>query len=235
MMKRPFRKTTLYYNKIIPLINTRFPWLHKNFSGTPGWKQQFADKLEDKMELEESQRGFTKILFKAFGRVVILDSSREQLWRWPRFTCTDVSIRFGWLYWAIQILRGHIYFITDEIKEKYEFLSDEETLKKVIIAGMSEGEPTIVIDAMNIMLKLDYKGFRIQLRVVSKTGDRIIYTVTYPKTSVTINSVNGMQNHVLAAKYHKILTSLDETLREHTLLQKPEMTEAQLHWLMQDE
>ena len=230
-MKRPFRKSILYYGKIIPIKTTRFPWFHKNFSGLKGWKQDFIKTLEDKIQLEESQRGYTKVLFKAFGRVVMLDSGRAELWRYPKFTYSNISIRFGWLYWAIHILRGHIYFIPDDILEKYEFLSDEETLKKVIIAGMSENEPSLVIDAMDIMLRLDYEGFRMQLRVVSKTGDRIIYTVTYPKTRVTINSVNGMQNHVLAAKYHAILTSLDENTRTRTLLHKSKMTPKQLNWL----
>lgn len=230
-MNIPFRKTTIYYGKIIPIKHTRFPWFHKNFSGIKGWKQDFIKNIEDKLELEESQRGYTKVLFKAFGRVVLLDSARAELWRWPKFTCSDTSIRFGWLYWAFHILRGHIYFIPDDILEKHKFLSNEETLKKVIIAGMTEHEPSLVIDAMDIMLRLDYEGFRMQLRVVSKTGDRIIYTVTYPKTRVTINSVNGMQNHVLAARYHEILTSLDENTRTRTLLHKSKMTPEQLDWL----
>lgn len=231
-MNRPFRKTTIYYEKIIPIKHTRFPWFHKNFSGIKGWKQDFIKKIEDRAELEESQRGFTKILFKAFGRVIMLDSGRAELWRYPRFTYSDVSIRFGWLYWAIHILRGHIYFIPDDIIEKQKFLSNPETLKLVIVAGMQDNEPSLVIDAMDIMLRLDYEGFRMQLRVVSKTGDRIIYTVTYPKTRVTINSVNGMQNQVLAAKYHAILTSLDENTRTRTLLHKSKMTQKQLNWLM---
>jgi len=230
-MNIPFRMATIYYNKIIPVKETRFPWLHKNFSGLPGWKQGFIQKLEERAGLDEDERGHDKILFKAFGRLIMLDSSRAELWRMPKIKLSDTTFKVGWLYWAIVILRGQIYFIPQQVEDDYKFLSNPETLKRVIWIGMSENEPSLAMDAMDIMLKLDYSSFRIQFRVISKTGDRIQYTVTYPRVRVIVNSVNGMQNHVISAKYRQILSTENIEDRKHKLLHKDNMTPDQLEWL----
>jgi len=73
---RLFKPTTIYYRNIIPVAKTRFPWFHKNFSGISGWKQDLIKELEDKFEVEQEQRGTLKVLFKAFGFPVMLDSDR---------------------------------------------------------------------------------------------------------------------------------------------------------------
>lgn len=230
-MYRPFRPATIYYRKIIPVAKTRTPWIHKNFSGIPGWKQDFIRELENSSEMDQEDRGTTKVLFKAFGYPVILDSSRKELWQLPRFIYSESSIKVGWLYWAIAIHRSKLYHIPRKIKEDYEFLSDQDNLYTILKEGMRTANPELIMDAMDTMLKLDSSNFRIQFRVISKSGDRIKYTVTYPKTRVIIESVNGIRNQVLAAKYHHILSSGDLDDRRRDLLHKDGMTPEQLEWL----
>jgi hypothetical protein len=234
-MKSPFRKATIYYKDIVPVAKTSFPWLHKNFSGIPGWKQDLTNELEKKYGIEEECQGSLKVLFKAFGRPVILDSCRAALWRLPKFSYSGSSITFGWLYWAISIPRYNLYYIPDKVIEKYEFLSNEGTLRTLLAEGMRRGNPELIMDAMDIMLKLDYSNFRIQFRVISTSGDRIQYAVTYPKTRVIIESVNGIRNQVLAAKYHYILSSGDLDDRKRNLLHKDNMTPVQLEWLGEED
>lgn len=66
-------------------------------------------------------------------------------------------------------------------------------------------------------------------------SNRIKYSMTYPGNWVIIESVNGIRNQVLAAKYHHILStgSLDDIKRN--LLHKDDMTQYQLEWLEQDD
>ena len=234
-MYKPFREATINYNKILPVAKTRIPWFHKNFSGIPGWKQEFIAELEDRMELDEDQKGSQRILFKAFGRIVMLDSGKAQLWRLPKFKVGACTIKFGWLYWAIEIIRGQIYFIPDQIKKDYEFMSNKEVLHTVLREGMSRNDSTLMKNAMDIMLKLDYDNFRIQTRTISRSGDRIQYTITYPRTRIVIESVNGMQNHVLSAKYQRIISSINMDELNRQLLHKDEMTPEQLDWLVEEE
>jgi hypothetical protein len=234
-MKYPFRSATIYYNKIMPVARTRFPWLHKNFSGVPGWKQDFAKELEDKYEIEQECRGSLKVLFKVLGRPVILDNCRAELWRLPKFSYSASSISFGWLYWAIILPRYKLYYIPKQAIEKYEFLSNEGTLRTLLAEGMRRGNPELIMDAMDIMLKLNYSNFRIQFRVISRSGDRIQYAVTYPKTRVIIESVNGIQNQVLAARYHQLLSSGDLDDRKRNLLHKDNMTPVQLEWIGEED
>lgn len=233
MQFRLFKPVKILYKGIIPVTTTRFPWLHKNFSGVPGWKQNVIKELEDKFEVEQEQHGNLKTLFKAFGYLVMLDSDKAEFWKLPKLTCSALSIRAGWLYWAIAIMRTKVYYIPRHIREEYEFLSDENknTLFLILRESMNTGNSEMLMDAMDIMLKLGYINFRINLRVVSKSGDRIKYTVTYPKTRVIIESVNGIQNQVLCAKYHHMLSAGDLEDRKRGLLHKDDMTPEQLEWL----
>jgi len=98
---------------------------------------------------------------------------------------------------------------------------------------MRTHETKMIMDAMDIMLKLDYSNFRIQFRVISKSGDKIKYTVTYPGTRVVIESVNGIRNQVLAAKYHHILSTGNLDDRKRDQLHKDDMTQKQLEWIME--
>lgn len=226
---RQFKPVTIYYRKIIPVSKTRFPWFHINFSGIPGWKQGFIEELEDKIEVNEEDRGTLKVLFKAFGSVVMLDSDKTEFWLFPKLITTP--IRFGWLYWAIVIAKGPIYYVPEPVIAQYKLLADNDNLCIIFKQGMNTGNLEMVMDAMDIMLKLDY-SIRIQFRVVSKSGDRIKYTVTYPNTRrIVIESVNGISNQVLAAKYHHILSTGDLDDRKRNLLYKDNMTPEQLEWL----
>lgn len=231
MQLRLFKPTTILYNGIIPLTTTRFPWLHKNFSGILGWKQGYIKELEDKSDVEPEHRGNLKVLFKAFGSVVMLDSDKSEFWKLPKITVSSISIRAGWLYWAIIILKGHIYYIPPEVEAEYKLLSDEDNLHTILKLGMNSGNPKMIMYAMDVMLKLNYSHFTIHINVVSKSGDSIKYRVSYPSNRVIIESVNGIQNQVLCAKYHHLLTSGDHPDRIRGLLHKDHMTSEQLEWL----
>lgn len=231
MQFRPFKPVKILYKGIIPVTTTRLPWLHTNFSGVPGWKQDFIKKLEDKFEADQELRGTLKVLFKAFGRVVMLDSDRTEYWKIPKITYTLASVRAGWLYWAIIIIRGKIYYIPPEVEAEYKLLIDEDNLHTIIKMAMNSGDIEMLMDAMDIMLKLNYSNLRIQYRVISKSGDRIKYTVTYPRNQVIIESVNGIQNQVLAYTYHRILSTGGLDNRKCNLIHKDDMTPEQLEWL----
>ena len=214
------------FKQLIPVAKTLFPWIHKNFSGIHGWKQDFIKELVD-----EEHKGTLKILFKVFGRVIILDHGKAEFWRFPRIEYRSALIRAGWLYWAIVILRGQIYYTPKNIEETYEVISNEDNLYTMLREGMKTLNIEPIMDAMDIMLKHDYSSFRIQSNVISKSGDKIRYTITYPNVRVIIMSVNGMCNQVLAAKYHRILSSVDMDYLERNLLHKDDMTAEQLEWL----
>ena len=230
-----FKPVTIMYKNLIPVAKTRFPWFHKNFSGISGWKQDFIKELEDKMAVDVNHRGTTKVLFKAFGCPVMLDSGKAEFWKLPKFIQSGSLIRAGWLYWAIEIIRSPVYYTPKKIITQYEFLSDENNLRITLQEGMRSGDTELVMDAMDIMLKLDYSHFRIQFRVISKSGDRIQYIVTYPRTRLIIESVNGIQNQVLAAKYHHMLSTGELENRTRNLLHKDDMTLEQLDWLGEDD
>ena len=231
MIMKSFKQVTILYRDLIPVATTRFPWFHKNFSGIPGWKQEFIKDLEDKLDIKPEQKGTLKVLFKAFGRVIVLDSDHTEFWKYPKITCLETMVRAGWLYWALAISRYQIYYIPAEVKAKYMHISDEDNLHTILRQGMNTGNPEMVMGAMDIMLKFDYSNFRIQSRVISKSGDRIKYTITYPKIRVIIESVNSIPNQVLAAKYHHILSTGDMDDRKCNLLHKDDMTPEQLEWL----
>ncbi|MBC2746216.1 MAG: hypothetical protein HF975_04270 [ANME-2 cluster archaeon] len=229
-MYKPFRVATIEYKNIIPVAKTRFPWFHRNFSGISGWKLNFIQELENNSKLN-MDKGTTKVLFKVFGYPVILDSSRKELWRLLRFINSTSSIRVGWLYWALAFVKFRVYYIPEPVKAQYKFLADSDNLRIILQQGMNTGNIEMIMDAMDIMLKLDYSNICIQSRVVSKSGDRIQYIVTYPKTRVIIESVNGIRNQVLAAKYHHILSTGDIEDKKRNLIHKDDMTPEQLEWL----
>lgn len=205
------------YKDLIPVAKTRLPFrIHINFSGMPGWKQEFIKELEDKFSIEPEHRGTTKILFKAFGSVVILNSK---------------TIRFGLLYWAIAIIKGPIYWTPEQVKADYKIITSKNNLCNRVQHGLDTGNTEMVINALDIMLKLNYSNLQVQFRVISKSGDRIVYHTTYPVNRVIVESVNGMQNQVLAAKYHLILSSQDLEFKKRNLLHKDSMTPKQRAWI----
>ena len=122
------KRTTIFYRNKIPITTTRLPWLHKNFSGVRGWKQNFIKRLEDGVEFSPEERGKLKVLFKFFGRPIILDSNYIEFWATPKVRTSKNGIQFGWLYWAIIIIRARIYDVPDEIIEKYKDMTNEDIL-----------------------------------------------------------------------------------------------------------
>jgi len=228
-----FENTILLYKGLIPVAKTRWPWFHKQFSGYPGWKQDFINEFEEKMGLEKDQRGYLKVLFKFFGKIVILDGCRKEFWKYPRIYLTDTRFEVGWLYWAIDVFRGHIYYTSRQTIETYKKITDEDMLKEVLIAGLRTGDTETIINSMNMLLRLGWQKFTLEHRVVAKNGDRIEVSFTYPSNLVTIHSVNGIQNHVLAAHYHKILTG-DEATKARYLELKENMPAKLRAWVEED-
>lgn len=226
-----FKRKTMLFKNLIPVARTRWPWLHKNFSGYPGWKGDFVKDLEAKLP---EIKGSLKILGKIFGRIIMLDKGKSEFWKYPKVRITNSYFEAGWLYWAISLLRGNTYYISQEIKKSYEILSDEETLQAVMIYNLKNGNSEYVLPAMDILLQLGWKGFILETRVVAKNGDRIEAKFTYPAKSCVIMSVNGMTNHVLAAKYHKILTG-GEAIHEQYLMNKEDMPPRLRAWVEEPE
>ena len=47
-------------------------------------------------------------------------------------------------------------------------------------------------------------------RTISTTGDRIKWKLSYPGNRLTIESVNGIANHVLCAKYYDLFSRISD-------------------------
>lgn len=65
-----------------------------------------------------------------------------------------------------------------------------------------------VIRALQDLVDLRYSKILIYKRMISITGDRIKWKISYPDGKLTIESVNGIANHVLCAKYYEILSGI---------------------------
>lgn len=87
------------------VAKTRFPWLHRMFSGWKGWRIIFEKALR-----KDGHKSLY-IVGRFFGHLIFIDASTTQIWLKPRIETTQdsLSIRIGWLYWALCITKRTWY------------------------------------------------------------------------------------------------------------------------------
>lgn len=87
------------------VARTRWPWWHHNFGGWSGWRMAFEKALR------KDGHKSVYILGRYFGHLVFLDTDKSEFWMWPRIETTQdmMSIRAGWMYWALCITKRPWY------------------------------------------------------------------------------------------------------------------------------
>lgn len=87
------------------MATTRFPWLHRNFGGWKDWRMIFEKALR-----KDGHKSLY-ILGRFFGRLVFIDADQSSFWLTPRIETTQdtISIRAGWMFWALCITKKTWY------------------------------------------------------------------------------------------------------------------------------
>jgi len=67
-----------------------------------------------------------------------------------------------------------------------------------------------VVGSLQDLVDFGLSCIMIYSRTISTTGDRIKWKVSYPGDRLAIESVNGIANHVLCAKYYDILSGISD-------------------------
>lgn len=123
-MYNPFKKTTIMYNNIIPVAETRWPWLHKNFSGIPRWKQELTEWMEDQAKIKPENRGNLKIIFKILGHPILVEYDPTFTCIFPKMFNETEYLAVGWLRWTIFYIKAKIYYVPQEVIDRYEYFTN---------------------------------------------------------------------------------------------------------------